>query len=74
MWPASWRTDTFKFYYSDINLFLIEDGQRKLRNTWLLLCDDNSRGISVPELNTGEKYYCSYYSKQGDISQLGKTN
>ena len=30
---------------------------------------------TIPELlNTGEKYCCSYYSKQGDRWQFGKAN
>ena len=37
MWTASWRTDTFWFYYSVINLLLIEDAWRKLCNVRLLL-------------------------------------
>ena len=37
MWPASWRTDTFWFYYSVINLLLIEDAWCKVCNVWLLL-------------------------------------
>ena len=36
----------------------------KLCNIWLLLCENNSRSITIPELNTGEKYSCSYYSKR----------
>ena len=30
-------------YYSDINLFLIDDAWRKVCNIWLLLCEINSR-------------------------------
>ena len=26
--------------------------------------------ITIPELNTGGKYYCSYYSRQGDRWQF----
>ena len=29
-------------------------------------------GISLPELNTGGKYCCSYYSRQGDRWQFKK--
>ena len=31
-------------------------------------------GIPLPELNTGGKYCCSYYSKQGDRWQFKKAN
>ena len=31
-------------------------------------------GISRPELNTGGKYYCSYYSRQGVRWQFKKVN
>ena len=72
MWPASWSTNIFKFYYSDINLFLIDDAWRKLRNIWLFLCDNNSRSITVPELNTGEKSYCSYKVKFFSILAIGQ--
>ena len=65
IWPASWSTDTSQFYYSDINLFLTDDAWCKLC-IWLLLCEDNSRSTSIPELNTGGKYCCSYYSRKGD--------
>ena len=37
-----------------VNLFLIDDAWCKLCNIWLLLCEHNSRSITVPELNTGE--------------------
>ena len=41
MRPASWSTDIF--YYSDINLFLIDYGCCKLCDIWLLLFENNSR-------------------------------
>ena len=59
-----WSTDTSQFYYSDINLFLIYDACCKLCNAWLLLCQNNSRSITILELNIGRKYCCSYYSRQ----------
>ena len=31
-------------------------------------------GISLPELNTGGIYCCSYYSRQNDRWQFKKTN
>ena len=43
MWPASWSTDISLFYYSDINLFLIDYACCKLYNIWLLLFENNSR-------------------------------
>ena len=55
-------------------LFLIEDALRKLCNIWLLLCESNSRSITLPELHAGGKYYCSYYSRQGDRWQFEKAN
>ena len=61
MWPAFWS-----FFYSDINLFLIYEAWCKLCNIWLHLCENNSWSITIPELNTGGKYCCSYYSRQGD--------
>ena len=32
------------------------------------------RSITIPELNTGGKYCCSYYSRQGDREQFEKAN
>ena len=43
MLPASWSTDISSFYYSDINLFLIDYTCCKLCNIWLLLFENNSR-------------------------------
>ena len=45
---------------------LIDDAWCKLCNTWLLLCENNSRSITILELHTGGKYYCSYYLRQSD--------
>ena len=61
--PAFWSTDISKFYYSDINLFLIDDAGCKICNIWLLLFESNSRTITILDLNTGGKYWCSYYSR-----------
>ena len=44
-----------------LNLFLIDDLLCKLCNIWLLLCENNSRSITIPKLNTGGTYCCSYY-------------
>ena len=52
MWPASWNTDVSSFYYSDVNLFLINYAWCKLRNIWLLLFENNSRSITIQELST----------------------
>ena len=41
MW-ASWSTDISSFYYSDINLFLIDYACCK-RNIWLHLFENNSK-------------------------------
>ena len=30
--------------------------------------------LAIPELNTGGKYYCSYYSRQGNRWQFENTN
>ena len=49
-----------------LNLFLIDDAWCKLCSIWLLLCENNCGSIIIPELNTGGKYCCSYYSRQGD--------
>ena len=43
MWLAPWSTDISSFYYSDINLFLIDYVCCKLCNIWLLLLENNSR-------------------------------
>ena len=43
VWPASWRTDISSFYFSDINLFLIDYAYWELCNTGLLLFNNNSR-------------------------------
>ena len=43
MSPASWSHDISSFYYSDINLFLIDYACGKLCNIWLLLFRNNSR-------------------------------
>ena len=40
---ASWSTDISSFYYSNINLFLIDYGCFKLCNIWLLLFENNCR-------------------------------
>ena len=45
----------FSFFYSDINLFLIDYAWCKLCNIWLLLCESNSKSITMQELNTGGK-------------------
>ena len=45
----------FSFFYSDINLFLIDDAWCKLCNIWLLLCESNSKSITMKELNTEGK-------------------
>ena len=74
MRPASWSDDKSSFYYSDINLFLIDDTWCKLCNIWLLLCENNSRSITILDLNTGGKYCSSYYSRQGDRSQFETEN
>ena len=47
MGPASCSTDTSSFYYSEINLFLIDDTWCKLSNIWLLLCENNTRSITM---------------------------
>ena len=43
MWLVSWSHDISSFYYSDINLFLIDHACCKLCNIWLLLPENNSR-------------------------------
>ena len=42
-------------YLNLIILFLIYDAWCKLYNIWLLLCEKNSRSITIQELNTGRK-------------------
>ena len=59
-------------YYYDINLFVIDDSWCKLCYIYLLLCESDSRSITIPELNTGGKYYCSYYSRKDDGWQKKK--
>ena len=39
---ASWSTDISTFYYSDINLLLIDYACCKLCNIWFLLFENNS--------------------------------
>ena len=57
-----------------ILMFFIYDAWCKLCNIWLLLCENNSWSITIPELNTGGKYCCNYYSRQGDRWQFEKAN
>ena len=57
-----WYILILLFWY----LFLIYDAWYKLCNIRLLLCENNFRSITIPELNTGGKYCWSYYSRQGD--------
>ena len=64
MWPASLSTDISSFYYSDINLFLIDYTWCKLYNIWLLRCENNSRSITIQQLNTGGKHCFSYYTRR----------
>ena len=45
--------------------FLIDDALCKLCNMWLLLRKNSSKSITISKLNTGGKYCCSYYSRQG---------
>ena len=40
----------------------------------IYLCMYISPWISLPELNTGGNYCCSYYSRQGDGWQFKKSN
>ena len=53
MWPASWIIDIYSFYYSDINLFLIDYACYKLCNIWLILFENNSRSYDY----TGASYW-----------------
>ena len=43
LYVTSWSTDVSSFYYSDINLFLIDYACCKLCNIWLLLFENNFR-------------------------------
>ena len=43
MRQAYLSTDIFSFYYSDMNLFLVDYACRKLGNIWSLLFENNSR-------------------------------
>ena len=43
MRPASWSIDIYRFYYSGINLFLINYVCCKLCSIWLLLFENSSR-------------------------------
>ena len=43
MWPDSWSTNISSFYYSYINLFVIDYACCKLCNIWSLLFENNSR-------------------------------
>ena len=68
MWPASWSNGISQFYYSDINLFLIDAAWYNLCNIWLLLWENNSRSIrsyQYRSLTLEEKYCCGNYSRQG---------
>ena len=55
LWPASWSADISYFCCSGINLFLIYDAWWKLCNIWLFLCENNSRSITIQELNNERK-------------------
>ena len=57
MLRASWSTDVSSFYYSDINLFLIDDAWCKLCNIWLLLClslEENIVAAITQDLSQGD--------------------
>ena len=43
--------------------FIIDYAWCKLCKIWLLLCENNSRSITIQELNTGAKHCCSYSSR-----------
>ena len=45
MLPASLSNDIYSFYYSDINLFLIDYACCNLCNTWLLHFTNNARSF-----------------------------
>ena len=63
MRPASWSIDIYSFYYSDINLFLIDYACCKLCNIWLLLFENNSRSYHYTgSSHWRKKHYCSYYT------------
>ena len=51
-----------------LNLFLIDDPQCKLCNIWLLLCENNSRSVTIPKLNTGGelKGVTSFFQGEAD--------
>ena len=56
MLPASWSTDISSFFYSGINLFLIDYSCCKLCNIWLLLFENDSRSYHYIEaLNQRKK-------------------
>ena len=66
MWQASWSTDISSFYYSDINLFLIDYACFKLSNIWLLIFENNSRAYHYSlyrSFRLEEKHCYCYYSR-----------
>ena len=51
-WAVLSLADTYSFYCSDINRFLIDYIWWEVRNIWLLFFENNSRSITMQEFNT----------------------
>ena len=47
MWPASWRNGIYLFHCFEKNLFLTDYALRELCNIWLLLFENNFKGITI---------------------------
>ena len=54
------------FYYSGINLFLIDYARCKLCNMWLLLFNNNSMIINIQQARTGRKTLLQLLLKTDD--------
>ena len=55
IWPVSWSTDVSSFYCSNINLCLNDYAWCKLCNISLLLFENNSRSITIQQLDWTKK-------------------
>ena len=76
MSPASWIIDIYSFYYSDINLLLIDYACCKLCNIWLLIFESNSRSYHYTGASHWRKKIVAVITQDrvGDRRQLVKAN
>ena len=74
MWPAFWSIDIYSFYYSNINLFLIDYGCCKLCNICLLLSENNCCSYHYTEASHWRKNFVTVITQDrvGDRWQFEK--